>query len=70
MSSARKFEELKAAPENTSLPAIEAIDKITRPLLTNPGIDIEAKDDFAYVPEKETASKSAANDLRSAFGDF
>jgi DNA recombination protein RmuC len=70
MSSARKFEELKAAPENTSLPNIETIDKTTRPLLANPGIDIEAKDDFAFVPEKDTASKKAASDLRSAFGDF
>jgi DNA recombination protein RmuC len=70
MSTARKFEELKAASENTTLPAIEAIDKITRPLLANPGIDIEANDDFGFVPEKETASKSAASDLRSAFGDF
>ena len=70
MSTARKFEELKAAPENTTLPDIEAIDKTTRPLLANPNIDIEAKDDFAFVPEKETASKSAASDLRSAFGDF
>jgi hypothetical protein len=34
------------------------------------GIDIEANDDFGFVPEKETASKSAASDLRSAFGDF
>jgi DNA recombination protein RmuC len=70
MSTARKFEELKAAPEGTTLPDLEAIDKTTRPLLVNPLIDIEAKDDFAFVPEKETASKNAANDLRSAFGDF
>ncbi len=67
---ARKFEELKAAPENTSLPDLERIDKTTRPLLANPDIDIEAADDFAFVPEKETASKNAASDLRSAFGDF
>lgn len=70
MSTARKFEELKAAPENTTLPDIETIDKITRPLLANPGIDIEAKDDFSFVPEKEASSKNAANDLRGAFGDF
>lgn len=70
MSTARKSEELKAAPENTTLPDIEKIDRTTRPLLANPDIDIEAKDDFAFVPQKETASKNAANDLRSAFGDF
>jgi hypothetical protein len=70
MSTARKFEELKAAPEGTTLPNLEAIDKTTRPLLANPGIDIEPKEDFSFVPEKETASKSAATDLRGAFGDF
>ena len=70
MSTARKFEELKAAPENASLPNLESIDKTTRPLLANPDIDIEAKDDFAFVPEKDTASKKAASDLRSAFEDF
>ncbi|QTN32820.1 DNA recombination protein RmuC [Akkermansiaceae bacterium] len=70
MSTARKFEELKAAPENATLPDIEKIDRTTRPLLANPEIDIEAKDDFAFVPEKDTASKKAANDLRSAFGDL
>lgn len=70
MSTARKFEELKAAPENTTLPDIEAIDKTTRPLLANPDKDFEANDDFGFVPEKDTASKNAASDLRSAFGDF
>ena len=70
MSTARKFEELKAAPENTSLPDIEAIDKTTRPLLANPDVDIEAKDDFAFVPEKDAASKKAASDLRSVFEDY
>ncbi len=70
MSTARKFEELKAAPQNAALPNLESIDKTTRPLLANPDIDIEAKDDFAFVPEKDTASKKAASDLRSAFEDF
>jgi hypothetical protein len=35
-----------------------------------PNSDIEAADDFAFVPEKETSSKSVASDLRSAFEDF
>ncbi len=70
MSTARKFEELKAAPQNAALPNLESIDKTTRPLLAIPDIDIEAKDDFAFVPEKDTASKKAASDLRSAFEDF
>ncbi len=71
LTTARKFEELKAAPENTTLPDIPGIDKTTRPLLaTNSEIDIEAKDEFAFVPRKDTASKDAASDLRSAFEDF
>ena len=68
---ARKFEDLQAAPENTTLPAINHIDTQPRlPLLSNPGIDIEPQDDFAFVPEQATASKKAASDLRSAFEGF
>jgi hypothetical protein len=67
-------DEIQAAPEGTPLPDLEAIDKTTRPLLANPEIDLEIdlepKDDFGFVPETETASKNAASDLRSAFGDF
>jgi len=70
MSTARKFEELKAAPENATLPDLESIDKTTRPLFANPDVDIEAKDDFAFVPEQATAAKKAASDLRNAFEDF
>ncbi len=70
LSTARKFEELKATPENTTLPDLENIDKTARPLLTNPTTDIEPDDDFAFVPQRDTASKNAASDLRSAFEDF
>lgn len=70
LSSARKFEELKAAPENTTLQNLPSIETTTRPLLANPTVDIEANDDFAFVPAKDTASKNAASDLRSAFEDF
>ena len=71
MTTARKFEDLKAATENSTLPNIAGIEKTTRPLLTaNSEVDIEAKEDFAFVPQKETASKNAASDLRSAFEDF
>ena len=71
MSTARKFEDLKAAPENTTLPNLESIDRTTRPLLiANTATDIEASDAFAFVPEKDTASKKAASDLRSAFEGF
>lgn len=71
MTSARKFEELKAAPENTTLPDIPSIDRTTRPLLAASSVvNIGTVEDFAFVPEKETASKNAASDLRSAFEDF
>lgn len=70
MSTARKFEELKAAPEGTTLPDLEVIDKTTRPLLANSEVDLEPNEDFGFVPETDTSSKSAANDLRSAFADF
>ncbi|WP_411827127.1 DNA recombination protein RmuC [Luteolibacter sp. AS25] len=70
LSTARKFEELKATPEGVSLPILEGVDKTSRPLTINPLVDIEAKDDFAFVPQKDTASKNAASDLREAFGDF
>lgn len=70
MSTARKFEDLKAAPEGTTLPDIAGIDKTTRPLIANPEVDIEASDDFSFIPEQDSASKKAASDLRSAFEDF
>jgi DNA recombination protein RmuC len=70
MSTARKFEELKAAPEGTTLPDIETIDTSTRPLLVNPNVDLDPKDAFSFVPGKGASSKDAASDLRSAFGDF
>ncbi|MFN5833316.1 MAG: DNA recombination protein RmuC [Akkermansiaceae bacterium] len=65
MTTARKFEELKASPEGVSLPNLEIIDKTTRPLMINPNIDLEVTDDFSFIPEPEESSKNAANDLRS-----
>ncbi len=56
MTTARKFEELKAAPEGVSLPDLEIIDKTTRPLLVNPGIDLEPTDDFSFIPEQDENS--------------
>ncbi len=70
MSTARKFEELKASPAGATLPDLTTIDTSARPLLANPEVDIEARDDFAFVPQRESASKNAASDLRSAFSDF
>ena len=63
LTTARKFEELKAAPEGTSLPAIEPIDRLPRgiePASASPG------EDFGFVPDPATGARSAANDLRSA----
>jgi len=55
LTTARKFEELTAAPENTTLSNISGIDKTTRALLvTDPEIAIEAKDNFSFVPDQDT----------------
>jgi len=87
MSTARKFEELKAAPEGSTLPDLESIDKTTRPLLESSSEADESEDSidskkdkktrpedddfsFAQPQPQDTASKSAADDLRSAFEDF
>ena len=70
MTTARKFEELKASPEGVSLPNLEIIDKSTRPLLGNPNVDLEPTDDFSFIPDQDENSKSAASDLRSEFGGF
>lgn len=70
MTTARKFEELKAAPEGVSLPDLEIIDKSTRSLLSNPNTDSESLEDFDFVPESGTGSHHAANDLRSELDKF
>ncbi len=70
MTTARKFEELKAAPEGVALPDIEIIDKTTRPLLANPNVDLEPEGDFNFVPDPSSDSKNAANDLRNPYGNF
>jgi DNA recombination protein RmuC len=70
MTSARKFEELKAAPEGASLPDLDIIDKTTRPLLLNPNVDLDSLEDFDFVPKSDIGSRHAANDLRSELGNF
>ena len=70
MSTARKFEELKAAPEGSTLPEIESVEKATRPLLMNPSVDLDPEGDFNFVPDQEAGSKNAADDLRNEFGGF
>ena len=64
LTTARKFEELKAAPEAATLPAIEHVDKLPRTLQSAalPGTD----DDFSLVSEAPNRAKTAAADLRSA----
>lgn len=70
MTSARKFEELKASAEKTSLPQPVRIETSARPLIANSEVDIEADEDFTFVPKNPNASKNAADDLRNAFEDF
>jgi len=65
MTTARKFEDLKAAPEGVSLPDLEIIDKTTRPLLINPAVDLDPTDDFNFLNVPEESSQNAASDLRN-----
>lgn len=64
LSSARKFEDLKAAPESTSLPNLEILDKTTRPLIANPNVDLEPTGDFNFLDIPEESSHNAASDFR------
>ncbi len=83
LTTARKFEELKAAPEAASIANLEPVDKIPRslsaptpPTLTF-NVNAEAaeallspdlNDDFTFVPDPPASARSAAADLRSALG--
>lgn len=72
LSTARKFEELKASSESTTLPCPDPIDHVPRqlqsPALPDPAASstVEPLDDFAFVPEPEPNAIAAADDLRSA----
>lgn len=70
MSTARKFEELKAAPEGSTLPEIESVEKATRPLLMNPGVDLDPEEDFNFVPDQETGSKMQLTTSEANSADF
>ncbi|MEP4077674.1 DNA recombination protein RmuC [Haloferula sp.] len=64
LSTARKFEELKAAPEDKVLPDVNPVEKAARlPVVQTP---IE---DFGFEPEPKQKAESAADDLRSALGE-
>jgi DNA recombination protein RmuC len=79
LTTARKFEELKAAPENATLPVIEPVDKLPRTLQSTTTAALPAPppapppssaalpvDDFSFVPADPQNATSAAADLRSA----
>jgi DNA anti-recombination protein RmuC len=80
LTTARKFEELKAAPEAATIANLEPVDSVPRDLQSTGGpmalalhVDTAASpltpvmdDDFAFVPDVPTSARGAAADLRSA----
>jgi len=81
LTTARKFEDLKAAPESVSIANLEPVDSITRGSKTSNSTSISLtldtatteailtphiEDDFAFVPPPPASARSAAADLRSA----
>ena len=82
LTTARKFEELKAAPESATIANLEPVDKIPRSvqsnsappaaLTLNPAAEAllapPENDDFTFVPDPPASARSAAADLRSALG--
>jgi DNA recombination protein RmuC len=68
LTTARKFEELKASPEGVSIANLEPVDSVPRNL-QSAGLSSAAAtpdDDFGFVPDPPASAKSAAADLRSA----
>jgi len=64
LTTARKFEELKAAPDDKVLPDIVPIEKATRlPMMES------ADDKFGFEAETKKKAGSAANALRNALGE-
>jgi DNA recombination protein RmuC len=82
LTAARKFEELKAAPESAAIPHLEPVDKYPRDLqaaaVTAPAalslaaddawstLTSPPADDFTFVPDPPSGARGAASDLRSA----
>jgi DNA recombination protein RmuC len=64
LSTARKFEDLQAAAENTTLADLEPIERAPR-LPAGAGL-LEPADDFAFVADPKDKALSVASDLRSA----
>jgi DNA recombination protein RmuC len=64
LSTARKFEELKAAPEDKVLPDLGPVEKTARlPMKSGPA------EDFGFEDSSKTKAGSVADDLRSALGE-
>jgi DNA recombination protein RmuC len=71
LTTARKFEDLKAVPEAASLPIVEPVDNVPRSPQAAPApkpseAPVSLDDDFTFVPEPPGSAKNAAADLRSA----
>ena len=81
LTTARKFEDLKAAPESASIANLQPVDSNPRGSKTSNSTSISLtldtatteailtpniEDDFAFVPLPPTSARSAAADLRSA----
>lgn len=67
LTTARKFEELKASPEGVSITNLEPVDSVPRNLqVTCLPPAASPDDDFTFVPDPPASAKSAAADLRSA----
>lgn len=64
LTTARKFEDLKAAPAAASLPVIEPVDKLPRS--PQSAALPEPDGDFSFVPAHPQNASGAAADLRSA----
>jgi DNA recombination protein RmuC len=83
LTTARKFEELKAVPEAAGITNLDPVDKIPRslaPAAAAPAdltfsteaaeaiLPLAPDDDFTFVPDPPANARSAAADLRSALG--
>ncbi|WP_193212767.1 DNA recombination protein RmuC [Luteolibacter marinus] len=65
LATARKFEDLQAAAENTTLQAVDQVERSPR-LPSGGALPVEAGEDFSFVPDPKEKAVSAATDLRSA----
>jgi DNA recombination protein RmuC len=65
LTTARKFEDLKATAEGASLPLLEPVDKQAR-ALQSASASLEPDEDFTFVPDPPASAQGAAADLRAA----